>query len=117
MKRNKGLPEDFEELSQAITDAIAKSQEVKKVLNKIKNQNLLNMNTFLALLLKIETGRGERFEIEEKKVIKKRKHPFSSKSTQYIDGVELSDREVAFEEYCAKKFNQSKWLKKWRLKL
>lgn len=116
MKRNRDLHGNFEELSQAITDAIAKSPEVKRALKKIKNQNLLNMNTFLALLLKIETGRGERFEIEEKKVIKKRR-AYLSKSAQYIDGMKLSNNEAAFEEYCAKKFNESEWLKRLKLKL
>ena len=49
---------------------------------------------------------------EEQPAPKKRARKKSSKKTQFIDGQQLSKKEIEFQEFSNKKFNTEDWLKK-----
>jgi hypothetical protein len=50
--------------------------------------------------------------IEEPSSPKKRRRNKSSKKPQFIDGQELSKKEVEFQEFSNKRFDTDEWLKK-----
>ena len=49
---------------------------------------------------------------EERPAPKKRASRKSPKKAQFIDGKQLTKKEIEFQEYSNKKFNTEKWLKK-----
>ena len=49
---------------------------------------------------------------EERPAPKKRASRTSPKKAQFIDGKQLTKKEIEFQEYSNKKFNTEEWLKK-----
>ncbi len=49
---------------------------------------------------------------EERSAPKKRASRKSPKKAQFIDGKQLTKKEIEFQEYSNKKFNTEEWLKK-----
>ena len=123
------LNEEYENLNDAILQAIVKSKEVQDILAKFKKKDHLNdravLNLFLSLdelyqminekssapsLYKLEPGNSsskESIESAEKS---------SFKQGNIIDGKILTINEVLFEKYCQGNFNQDSWMKKVRVR-
>jgi hypothetical protein len=115
-----GPEHNFEKLSKAITEAVMTSPKVKKMVEEIQKNDEICPKSFMVLVLNMEVL-TESVELEvaeeekltenqpapQKRIIKK-----SSKKPQFIDGQQLSKKEIEFQEFSNKKFNTEEWLKK-----
>ena len=118
MSESDGPERNFEKLSKAITEAVMTSPKVKKMVAEIQKNDEICPKSFMVLVLKMEVLTDSvELEVEEeltedqpapkKCTIKK-----SSKKPQFIDGQQLSKKEIEFQEFSNKKFNTEEWLKK-----
>ena len=120
MSESDGPERNFEKLSKAITEAVMTSPKVKKMVAEIQKNDEICPKSFMVLVLKmevltdsVELEVAEEEELTEdqpapkKRIIKK-----SSKKPQFIDGQQLSKKEIEFQEFSNKKFNTEEWLKK-----
>ena len=123
---------EYENLNDAILQAIVSSKEVQKILLRLKEEDLDNMavlNLFLnldelyemifekrnrSITYKLEPVESQQQQ-EEEKVIEKSSS--SRTRTNKIDGKLLTLNETLFENYCQGKFNEEAWLKKARIRL
>ena len=118
MSDSDGSERSFEKLSKAITEAVMTSPKVKKIVAEIQKDDNICPKSFMVLVLKMEVLTDSlELEIEEelkeeRPVPKKRKSKRSSRKPQFIDGQELSKKEVEFQEFTNKKFDDDEWLKK-----
>jgi len=118
----KNLPDkEFEKLSKAITEAILNSKDVKKIIAEIREKDLFAPNSLMVMVLKLESLSAikdclnDAMEEDLENFIEPPNKKKEKTRRQYIDGKELDDQEIAFQDFLAKKFNQKKWLKKNRL--
>ena len=106
----------FEKLSKAITEAVMTSPKVKKIVAEIQKDDNICPKSFMVLVLKMEVLTDSlELEVEEEiteEQPKKRKRKKSGKKPQFIDGHELSKKEIAYQEFANKKFDAQEWLKK-----
>jgi hypothetical protein len=109
---------NFEKLSKAITEAVMTSPKVKKIISEIQEDEEICPKSFMVLVLKMEVLTDtleievEEELIEEPPAPKKRGRKKPSKKPQFIDGQELSKKEIEFQEFSNKKFDADEWLKK-----
>jgi hypothetical protein len=109
---------NFEKLSKAITEAVMTSPKVKQIISEIQEDEEICPKSFMVLVLKMEVLTDTlEIEVEEELIEKppapkKRKSKKSSKKPQFIDGQELSKKEIEFQEFSNKKFDTDVWLKK-----
>ena len=124
---------EYENLNDAILQAIAGSKEVQNILTRLREKENLDhmavLNLFLSLdelfemisdkrnssvAYKLEPVETQRLQGEEKTIDR----PSSSEHWKNnIDGKFLTLNETLFENYCQGKFNEKTWLKKARIRL
>ena len=118
MSDSEGSERSFEKLSKAITEAVMTSPKVKKIVAEIQKDDNICPKSFMVLVLKMEVLTDSlELEIEEelkeeRPAPKKRKSKKSSRKPQFIDGQELSKKEIEFQEFANKKFDNDEWLRK-----
>ena len=118
MSESDGAEHSFEKLSKAITEAVMVSPKVKKIVAEIQKNEEICPKSFMVLVLKMEVLTDslelevEEELTEEQPTPKKRAGKKSLKKSQFIDGQQLSKKEIEFQEYSNKKFNTEEWLKK-----
>ena len=118
MSDSEGSEASFEKLSKAINEAVMTSSKVKKIVAEIQKDDDICSKSFMVLVLKMEVLTDSlELEIEEelkeeRPAPKKRKSKRSSRKPQFIDGQELSKKEIEFQEFANKKFDNDEWLKK-----
>ena len=118
MSESDGPERNFEKLSKAITEAVMTSPKVKKMVAEIQKNDEICPKSFMVLVLKMEVLTDsvelevEEELIEDQPAPKKRTINKSSKKPQFIDGQQLSKKEIEFQEFSNKKFNTKEWLKK-----
>ena len=120
MSESDGPERNFEKLSKAITEAVMKSPKVKKIVADIQKNDEICPKSFMVLVLKMEVlTESVELEVAEEEELtedqptpKKRIIKKSSKKPQFIDGQQLSKKEIEFQEFSNKKFNTEEWLKK-----
>ena len=118
MSDSDGSERSFEKLSKAITEAVMTSPKVKKIVAEIQKDDNICPKSFMVLVLKMEVLTDSlelEFEEElkeERPAPKKRRSKKSSRKPQFIDGQELSKKEIEFQEFTNKKFDNDDWLKK-----
>ena len=118
MSDSDGSERSFEKLSKAITEAVMTSPKVKKIVAEIQKDEDICPKSFMVLVLKMEVLTDSlELEVEEelkeeRPAPKKRKSKKSSRKPQFIDGQELSKKEIEFQEFSRKKFDADAWLKK-----
>ncbi len=117
MSHSSGHDEDYEKLSKAITEAVLSSSKVKKVVSEIQQRDDICPQSFMVLVLKLQSlTEGFDVEVEEAPEKPKKKARRTKKKTagegQYIDGAKLSKKEIEFEEFIKERFDQEEWLKK-----
>ena len=118
MSDSDGSERSFEKLSKAITEAVMTSPKVKKIVAEIQKDEDICPKSFMVLVLKMEVLTDSlELEVEEelkeeRPAPKKRRSKKSSRKPQFIDGQELSKKEIEFQEFTNKKFNDDEWLKK-----
>ena len=121
MSDSDGSERSFEKLSKAITEAVMTSPKVKKIVAEIQKDEDICPKSFMVLVLKMEVLTDSlELEVEEelkeeRPAPKKRRSKKSSRKPQFIDGQELSKKEIEFQEFTNKKFDDDEWLKKNRL--
>ena len=118
MSDSDGSERSFEKLSKAITEAVMTSPKVKKIVAEIQKDEDICPKSFMVLVLKMEVLTDSlELEVEEelkeeRPAPKKRRSKKSSRKPQFIDGQELSKKEIEFQEFSNKKFDNDEWLKK-----
>ena len=118
MSDSDGSERSFEKLSKAITEAVMTSPKVKKIVAEIQKDEDICPKSFMVLVLKMEVLTDSlELEVEEelkeeRPAPKKRRSKKSSRKPQFIDGQELSKKEIEFQEFTNKKFDDDDWLKK-----
>ena len=118
MSDSDGSERSFEKLSKAITEAVMTSPKVKKIVAEIQKDEDICPKSFMVLVLKMEVLTDsldlevEEELKEERPAPKKRRSKKSSRKPQFIDGQELSKKEIEFQEFTNKKFDDDEWLKK-----
>jgi hypothetical protein len=118
MSDSDGSERSFEKLSKAITEAVMTSPKVKKIVAEIQKDDNICPKSFMVLVLKMEVLTDSlELEVEEelkeeRPAPKKRRSKKSSRKPQFIDGQELSKKEIEFQEFTNKKFDDDEWLKK-----
>jgi len=118
MSDSDGSERSFEKLSKAITEAVMTSPKVKKIVAEIQKDDNICPKSFMVLVLKMEVLTDSlELEVEEelkeeRPAPKKRRSKKSSRKPQFIDGQELSKKEIEFQEFSNKKFDNDEWLKK-----
>lgn len=110
MEFHNGSEEDIERLSKAIVDAIINSKDVRRILSDLIEKDVIIDKGFIMLMIKMQTL-AELASSAERAEGRKRQ-PRRKNSNQFIDGRELTPNEIAFLEYCARKFNEKDWLKR-----
>ena len=117
MSDSDGSERSFEKLSKAITEAVMTSPEVKKIVAEIQKDDNICPKSFMVLVLKMEVLTDSlELEVEEelkeeRPAPKKRRSKKSSRKPQFIDGQELSKKEIEFQEFSNRKFDDDEWLK------
>jgi len=132
MDPDRFFEKEYENLSDAILQAIANSKEVQNILVRLREEENLDhmavLNLFLSLDELFEMISGKRnssvaYKLEpvepqrsqEEETIEK---PSSSERWKNkIDGELLTLNETLFENYYQEKFNEKAWLKKARIRL
>ena len=117
MSHSSGQDGDYEKLSKAITEAVLSSPKVKKIVSEIQKRDEICPQSFMVLVLKLQSlTEGFEVEVEEAPEKTKKKPRRSKKKTaeeaQYIDGERLSKKEIEFEEFIKERFDAEEWLKK-----
>ena len=118
MSESDGADRNFEKLSKAITEAVMTSPKVKKIVSEIQKNDEICPKSFMVLVLKMEVLTDslelevEEGHAEEAPAPKKRASRKNPKKAQFIDGKQLTKKEIEFQEYSNKKFNTEEWLKK-----
>ena len=118
MSDSDGSERSFEKLSKAITEAVMTSPKVKKIVAEIQKDEDICPKSFMVLVLKMEVLTDSiELEVEEelkeeRPAPKKRRSKKSSRKPQFIDGQELSKKEIEFQEFTNKEFDDDEWLKK-----
>ena len=133
MDPDRFFEKEYENLNDAILQAIAGSKEVQNILVLLREEENLDhmavLNLFLSLdelfemisdknnssiAYKMEPVESKQSQEEEKTIDR----PSSSeKWKNKIDGKLLTLNETLFENYCQGKFNEKAWLKKARIRL
>ncbi|MBI3013870.1 MAG: hypothetical protein HYY65_02125 [Candidatus Tectomicrobia bacterium] len=106
---------ELEDLSRAISEAITKSEHVRKALANFAREKLGTDNTCLVLMLRV---RSTGIQVDEVREAYGKGVPAKSSSTgaQHIDGRKLTPLEIAFEEHCIQHFDEQAWLKRLKIK-
>jgi 3-methyladenine DNA glycosylase AlkD len=129
MESNDFLDQEYENLNDAILQAIVTAKEVQDILARFKEQGHMNdkavLNLFLSLdelhqMIEEKTANSGAYKVEpkasaaEKSVEREEKPPLLEKDV--VDGAVLTLNEVLFEKYYQRKFDQSVWMKKARVR-
>lgn len=117
MSHSSGQDGDYEKLSKAITEAVLNSPKVKKIVSEIQQRDDICPQSFMVLVLKLQSlTEGFEVEVEEAPEKSKKKSRRTKKKTaeeaQYIDGARLSKKEIEFEEFISERFDAEEWLKR-----
>ncbi|MEE8260439.1 MAG: hypothetical protein V3R14_05510 [Nitrospinaceae bacterium] len=117
MSHSSGQDGDYEKLSKAITEAVLSSPKVKKIVSEIQKRDEICPQSFMVLVLKLQSlTEGFEVEVEEapeksKKKVRRTKKKMAEEA-QYIDGARLSKKEIEFEEFINERFDAEEWLKR-----
>ncbi len=117
MSHSRGQDGDYEKLSKAITEAVLSSPKVKKIVSEIQQRDDICPQSFMVLVLKLQSlTEGFEVEVEEAPEKSKKKSRRTKKKVaeeaQYIDGARLSKKEIEFEEFINERFDAEEWLKR-----
>ncbi len=117
MSHSSGQDGDYEKLSKAITEAVLSSPKVKKIVSEIQQRDDICPQSFMVLVLKLQSlTEGFEVEVEEAPEKSKKKSRRTKKKVaeeaQYIDGARLSKKEIEFEEFISERFDAEEWLKR-----
>ena len=142
--RHQDREKELQELSHAIVEALTHNDDVMALLADLKEREVIDSSTLLGLALKISdllelsgmaftqediaeeppamienkvAENDQSDEAETKRFIGDISHEIKGDEAEdaIIDGRELSENEIAFEEWSNDKFDEKEWLKNTRL--
>ena len=133
MESDDFFEKEYENLNDAILEAIVSSREIRKILETLKKQEQIDnksvLNLFLSLdelyeMISEKKNSSMVYKLEpvesntsaEKEETKKRVST-TGKNKDIIDGKSLSRNEALFENFYQGKFNEEAWAKKARIRL
>ena len=125
---------DYENLNDAILQAIVSSKEIQKILVKLKKKeeidNMAVLNLFLSLdelheMFSEKSNSSISYKLEpleskqsvDKKTETEQKNLSPIKNRNFIDGKALTLNETLFENFYQGKFNEEAWAKKAGIRL
>jgi len=107
---------DFEKLSKAITEAVMRSEKVRKIVTEIQRNDHICPQSFMVLVLKMDALTGsDKIEIEDdlsEHIPPQKEKKKAKQQAQYIDGRKLTKNEIKFQEYTKDQFDTENWLRK-----
>lgn len=122
------LDQEYENLNDAILQAIVKSKDVQDILTRFKKLNQMDdkavLNLFLSLdelyqMINEKSSDSANYKLEPRtsseEPINKEENP-SQKEASFIDGQTLTKNEILFEKYFQGKFDENNWMKKARVR-
>jgi hypothetical protein len=122
------LDQEYENLNDAILQAIVASTEVQDILARFKKLNQMDdkavLNLFLSLdelhqIINEESSGPASYKLEPKAALEKpikQEESTSKKETSLIDGKTLTKNEILFEKFFQDNFNENRWMKKIRVR-
>ena len=122
------LDQEYENLNDAILQAIVASTEVQNILARFKKLNQMNdkavLNLFLSLdelyqIIHEESSDPATYKLEPRASSKKpvkQEESSSKKERSLVDGEALTNNEVLFEKFFQGNFNENSWMKKARVR-
>jgi hypothetical protein len=122
------LDQEYENLNDAILQAIVASKEVQDILARFKKLNQMDdkavLNLFLSLdelyqMINEKSSGSANYKLEPSTTSEEpieQKGQTSPKDTNFIDGQTLTKNEVLFEKYFQGKFDENSWMKKARVR-
>ena len=122
------LDQEYENLNDAILQAIVASTEVQDILARFKKLNQMDdkavLNLFLSLdelykIIQEESSDPATYKLEPKAASEKpikQEESSSKKETSLVDGEALTNNEVLFEKFFQRNFNENSWMKKARVR-
>ena len=122
------LDQEYENLNDAILQAIVASTEVQDILARFKKLNQMNdkavLNLFLSLdelyqIIHEESSEPATYKLEPRAASEKpikQEESTSKKETSLVDGQALTNNEVLFEKFYQGNFNENSWMKKARVR-
>jgi hypothetical protein len=133
MESDDFFEKEYENLNDAILEAIVSSREIRKILETLKKQEQIDnksvLNLFLSLdelyeMISEKKNSSMVYKLEpvesntsaEKEETKKRVST-TGKNKDIIDGKSLSRNEALFENFYQGRFNEETWVKKARIRL
>lgn len=134
MSQSNSPEREFEKLSKAITEAVMSSAKVRKIVTEIQKKDEVCAQSFMVLVLRLSTlteslepedseavAQGEAEAAEPtapekpKKKSARRGRKKADKASQFIDGEKLTQKEIEFQEFINRDFDQDDWLKRNKL--
>lgn len=129
MDSDEFLDQEYENLNDAILQAIVTSKEVQDILAEFKKQNQMDdkavLNLFLSLtelyqMIDEKSSNPGTYKLEPGASTpppeKPKKEKFSLRKGDMIDGEALTLNEALFEKFYQGKFDEDRWMKKARLR-
>ena len=122
------LDQEYENLNDAILQAIVASTEVQDILARFKKLNQIDdkavLNLFLSLdelyqIINEESSDPATYKLEPRAASEKhikQEESSSQKEISHIDGETLTNNEVLFEKFFQSNFNENSWMKKARIR-
>ncbi|MBI3581881.1 MAG: hypothetical protein HY098_07390 [Nitrospinae bacterium] len=117
-------PQDMENLSRAIVDAILRSDDVKHAMEKLNmpidgvGKNLMVFVVNLDSVSEFQKKDGKIDGAAQEAPKPRRRKPSKRDSLpDLIDGRRVSENEKKFQDFVSDKFDSNAWLKKLRLRL
>ena len=105
--------EEFNELIEAVTEAIKGSEKVREILYRLYREKVISPKALLALFLKMKVSFFEDNIYDETVPDKQCIGDVEvSPCAKSIDGKPVTPEEEAFEKYYSERFDEEKWLKK-----
>ncbi|OGW15420.1 MAG: hypothetical protein A3K09_00155 [Nitrospinae bacterium RIFCSPLOWO2_12_FULL_47_7] len=107
---------DFEKLSRAITEAVMRSEKVRRIVEEIQKKENICPQSFMVLVLSMQslsgamdmTAQEEDIDKKPPKRVRKKK---AAENDQYIDGQRLTKNEIAFQEFINERFDADEWFR------
>jgi len=122
------LDQEYENLNDAILQAIVASTKVQDILARFKKLDQMDDKAVLNLFLSLdelyqkiheESSDPATYKLEPREALEKpikQEESSSKKETSLIDGEKLTNNEVLFEKFFQGNFNENSWMKKARVR-
>ncbi len=114
--------EKLKELSDAIVKAMTNDDEVMSLLDALKANKMIENGTLLGMAIKVSElleiadialAKGKNEPLDNGQVVRHMQEAVmqSINDRDIIDGHDLSENEVAFQEWAIERFDEKEWLK------